>query len=47
MSKKISNSIMFLLSEYERLIKKKENFKLSESENETLKKLLKFLGKNK
>ena len=47
MSKKISNSIKFLLSEYERLRKKKENVKLSESENETLKKLLKFLGRDK
>jgi len=47
MSEKVSNSIKFLLLEYERLRKKKENFKLSESENETLKKLLKFLGKDK
>ena len=47
MSEKVSNSIKFILSEYERLRKKKQNMKLSELENETLKKLLKFLGKGK
>ena len=47
MSEKISDSIKFLLAEYERLRKKKENMKLTQLEEETLKNLLKFLGKNK
>ena len=47
MKEKITNSIKFLLAEYERLIKKKANNRLTISEEETLKKLLKFLGKTK
>ena len=45
MSKAISDSLKFLLNEYKRLKKKKEMNKISNSENETLKKLSSFLGK--
>jgi len=45
MSEKVSNSIKFLLDEYARLLKKKENSKLTHSEEETLKSLIIFLGK--
>ena len=42
MSKKINQSIKFLIDEYKRLKNKK---KLSEKEKETLDKLINFLGK--
>ena len=45
MNKAISDSLNFLLKEYKRLKKKKEMNKISNSENETLKKLSSFLGK--
>ena len=44
-TKDISESLTFLLKEYKRLKKKKEMNKISNSENETLKKLSSFLGK--
>ena len=47
MNKKVSDSIHFLLAEYNRLIIKKKNTKLNESEKKTLESLTKFLGKNK
>tara|TARA_B100000586_G_C19915655_1_gene345079 strand:- start:288 stop:431 length:144 start_codon:yes stop_codon:yes gene_type:complete len=47
MNKKVSDSIRFLLAEYERLREKKEKMQLTQLEEETLKNLLKFLGKNK
>tara|TARA_A100001011_G_scaffold180642_2_gene189522 strand:- start:4186 stop:4326 length:141 start_codon:yes stop_codon:yes gene_type:complete len=46
MNKAVSESISFLLKEYKRLKKKKEMNKLSKSEDEALKKLSSFLGKN-
>ena len=46
MNKAISDSLTFLLKEYKRLKKKKEMKKISKSENETLKKLSSFLGKD-
>ena len=46
MSKAISESLNFLLKEYKRLKKKKEMKNISKSENEALKKLASFLGKN-
>ena len=46
MTKSISDSLTFLLKEYKRLKKKKEMKKISKSENETLKKLSSFLGKD-
>ena len=46
MSKAISESLNFLLKEYKRLKKKKEMKNISKSENESLKKLASFLGKN-
>ena len=45
MNKAVSDSLTFLLKEYKRLKKKKEMNKISNSENETLKKLSSFLGK--
>ena len=45
MSKQIIESLNFLLNEYKRLKKKKEMKKITQSENETLKKLSSFLGK--
>ena len=45
MSKEVSDSINFLLKEYKRLKKKKEMKKISKSEDEALKKLSFFLGK--
>ena len=45
MSKKISESLNFLLKEYKRLKKKKKINQISKSEIETLKKLSSFLGK--
>jgi len=47
MNEKVSDSIKFLLAEYERLRKKKSKVKLTESEEETFRNLLKFLGKDK
>ena len=44
-TKDISESLTFLLKEYKRLKKKKEMNKISNSENETLKKLSSFLSK--
>ena len=44
-TKDISESLIFLLKEYKRLKKKKEMNKISNSENETLKKLSSFLSK--
>ena len=46
MNKAISDSLTFLLKEYKRLKKKKDMKKISKSENETLKKLSSFLGKD-
>ena len=46
MTEKVVNSIKFLMSEYERLLKKQKDEKLSKSELETLNNLKKFLGKN-
>jgi len=46
MSEKVSDSINFLIAEYQRLIKKKIQVTLSNSEKETLENLKKFLGKN-
>ena len=45
MTEKVADSIKFLLSEYKRLLKKK-NGKLSKSELQTLNSLKNFLGKN-
>ena len=44
-TKDISESLTFLLKEYKRLKKNKEMNKISNSENETLKKLSSFLSK--
>ena len=46
MTEKVSDSIKFLMSEYERLLNKQKDGKLSKSELETLNSLKKFLGKN-
>ncbi len=46
MTEKVSKSIKFLMLEYERLLKKQKDGKLSKSELETLNSLKKFLGKN-
>ena len=46
MIEKVSNSIKFLMSEYERLLKKQKQQKLTKSELETLNNLKNFLGKN-
>ena len=46
MTEKVSDSIKFLILEYERLLKKQKDGKLSKSELETLNSLKKFLGKN-
>ena len=46
MTEKVADSIKFLMSEYERLLKKQKDLKLNKSELETLKSLKKFLGKN-
>tara|TARA_Y100001970_G_scaffold187275_1_gene227832 strand:+ start:4866 stop:5006 length:141 start_codon:yes stop_codon:yes gene_type:complete len=45
MIEKVADSIKFLISEYERLIKKQKDMKLSKSELETLNSLKNFLGK--
>ena len=46
MTEKVANSIKFLISEYERLLKKQKDGKLNKSELETLNSLKNFLGKN-
>ena len=46
MTGKVADSIKFLMSEYERLLKKQKDGKLSNSELETLNSLKNFLGKN-
>ena len=45
MNKQIMESLNFLIDEYKRLKKKKENKKISSGELETLRKLEKYLGK--
>ena len=45
MIEKVSDSIKFLMSEYERLLKKQKQQKLTKSELETLNNLKNFLGK--
>ena len=45
MSKKINQSIKFLLSEYKRLKKKIDKGKIIKEEKETFLKLARFLGK--
>ena len=46
MTEKVADSIKFLMSEYERLLKKQNDGQLSKSELETLNSLKNFLGKN-
>ena len=46
MTEKVTNSIKYLISEYERLLIKQKDGKLSKSELETLNSLKNFLGKN-
>ena len=46
MTDKVADSIKFLMLEYERLLQKQKNGKLSKSESETLNSLKNFLGKN-
>ena len=46
MTEKVADSIKFLMLEYERLLKKQKDGKLSKSELETLKNLKYFLGKS-
>ena len=46
MIEKVSDSIKFLMLEYERLLKKQKQQKLTKSELETLNNLKNFLGKN-
>ncbi len=46
MTEKVADSIKFLMSEYERLLKKQKDGKLSKSELDTLNSLKNFLGKN-
>ena len=45
MTEKVADSIKFLMSTYERLLKKKKDGKLNKSELETLNSLKIFLGK--
>ena len=45
MIEKVSDSIKFLMLEYERLLKKQKQQKLTKSELETLNNLKNFLGK--
>ena len=47
MNKKINESIKFILSEYERLNNKNKQKKIIKSKKEILKKLSKFIGKQK
>ena len=46
MTEKVTESIKFLLSEFERLLQKQKDRTISQSEIETLKSLKNFLGKN-
>ena len=46
MIEKVTDSIKFLISEFERLLKKQKDGIISKSELETLKSLKKFLGKD-
>tara|TARA_B100000965_G_scaffold382483_1_gene380858 strand:- start:1222 stop:1365 length:144 start_codon:yes stop_codon:yes gene_type:complete len=46
MTEKVTNSIKFLMSEYERLLQKQKDGKISKTELETLNSLKFFLGKN-
>ena len=46
MKEKVTDSIKFLMSTYERLLKKQKDRKLTKSELETLNSLKNFLGKN-
>jgi hypothetical protein len=46
MNEKVSDSIKYLMDEYQRLVDKKNKGILTNSENETLESLKKFLGKN-
>ena len=46
MTEKVADSIKFLMSEYERLLKKQKDGKLTKSELQTLNSLKTFLGKN-
>ena len=45
MTEKVANSIKFLMSTYERLLKKQKDGKITKSELETLNSLKIFLGK--
>ena len=45
MNKEVSESLNFLLKEYKRLKKKKEDKNITSGEIETLKKLEQYLGK--
>jgi len=45
MNKQIMDSLSFLINEYKRLKKKKEDKSISSGELETLKKLEQYLGK--
>ena len=45
MTEKVADSIKFLILEYERLLKKQKDGKLSKSELETFNSLKNFLGK--
>ena len=46
MTEKVADSIKFLMSEYERLLKKQKDGQLLKPEIETLNSLKTFLGKN-
>tara|TARA_B100000900_G_C20051891_1_gene502340 strand:+ start:211 stop:351 length:141 start_codon:yes stop_codon:yes gene_type:complete len=46
MTDKVADSIKFLMLEYERLLQKQKDGKLTKSESETLNSLKNFLGKN-
>ena len=46
MNKQIVESLNYLINEYKRLKKKKEDKSISSGELETLKKLEQYLGKN-
>ena len=45
MTEKVADSIKFLILEYERLLQKQKDGKISKSELETLNNLKNFLGK--
>tara|TARA_B100000965_G_C18970060_1_gene489314 strand:- start:149 stop:289 length:141 start_codon:yes stop_codon:yes gene_type:complete len=46
MTDTVADSIKFLMLEYERLLQKQKDGKLTKSESETLNSLKNFLGKN-